>query len=68
MLNEMQADEKRFREIVEEGGGLYKGYWRSMGLVAFDNSFRSTLCLKPEDLTVEAVRVKIAASNKLFTK
>ena len=69
MLDEKQiAEETRYREIVESAGAVYKGFWRvGWNLVLFDNSFGSTLALKPEDLTADNVRAKVLASDALFT-
>lgn len=64
--------ENEYRRIVEEAGARYQGLCFSESpdttLVMFDNSFGSTLCLRPKELTVARVRAKVAASDAEFRK
>jgi len=64
--------ENEYRQIVEAAGAHYQGLCFAENpdttLVMFDNSFGSTLCLRPKELTVERVRAKVAASDEQFRK
>jgi hypothetical protein len=64
--------EHLFRTIVELGGGVYRGVQpgdASIGLsplILFDGPCKSTLALKPQDLSADRVRKEIADKEREF--
>lgn len=64
--------EHLYRAQVELGGGVFRGIQKgdaSIGLdplILFDGPRKSTLCLKPKQLTADAVRSAIAANERAF--
>ena len=64
----MKTINARHKRIVEKGGGIYVP--GMMGdLVLFNSSkTRSTLALPENQLTAEAVRMRIAESDILFAR
>jgi hypothetical protein len=69
-----QSHEIFYRTLVELGGAVYRGVQKGdasrglSALILFDGPSKSTLALKPEEISAERVRREVEAKESEFEK